>query len=206
MKLRKISAIVLALVVLTVGGVYATWTFSEETAGNASTDATLVLEGVSTGTEKGTIEVVASSEIFKIDQESISSHKAVLNVAEGAYVKVSFRPSASASTVVKEEGIPVKVVFSVSNNTFKVNEDGLYDAEGTATPIFSLNAASATINIPTSAWTENAGVFEYTIDRAAIVAMINIADLTIDTKASYDLFATALTGAKLTATASEVVA
>ncbi|MBQ9714631.1 MAG: hypothetical protein IJV83_04865 [Clostridia bacterium] len=112
---KKVTALMAAAMMVTVGGVYATWTYASESANIMDAEAELVYRlanSENTGSV-GTYKVSTNAKLL-IDQtggsDTATYHKAVLNittdnVGEAPYVKLAFKPSVSATADVKENGV-----------------------------------------------------------------------------------------------------
>ena len=111
MKAKMAMAAALATLV-TVGGVYATWTFSEGNTSAASTTVNVAMTGVNATTEKGTLSVMVMSSgglTLAVD-DSNNDHYPELK-KEGD-VTVTFTPSTTASQLIKDGGIDVQLTIS----------------------------------------------------------------------------------------------
>lgn len=81
--MKKLSLVMAAAMCLTVGGVYATWSYSEGQAGFAQTNVTVSLEGVDVSTNsKGGIHTTPDSVAVIIDQKAANDYSAVLKWGE----------------------------------------------------------------------------------------------------------------------------
>lgn len=112
---KKVTALMAAAMMVTVGGVYATWTYASDSANIMDAEAELVyrLENSENTGSVGTYKVSTNVKLL-IDQtggsDTATYHKAVLNFAtenvdEAPYVKLAFKPSVSATADVKENGV-----------------------------------------------------------------------------------------------------
>ncbi len=146
---KKVTLLAGLLTCVTVGGVYATWTY----AGNDTADVSSLVSVQLTSVEfKGSAGVytIDSTLSIHIDQENSSSHKAVLKYYQGTteitdgdveVLTIKFTPSSNASDTVKEQGINSWFTFKVSDAMqYQIDANGNYDAaNGTLTDIFAFD-------------------------------------------------------------------
>jgi hypothetical protein len=213
--MKKLSVLMASLMCLTVGGVYAAWTYAETNIANYHSEEKVVaLAEVSTdSTAYGTYKVEFSDD-FKIEIDSAQAlgltgkarpsntnpetdknnvyhqHEAVLT-ATGS-ITVSFKPSAQASDDIKDFGILTNVYFSTSK------EMGTMQWEGSN--IFEFNAHSCTFgfgddNLATGAvdsakWTKlEDGRFEYVFDTATLKSIFTLREgIVLDSSKLHDDF------------------
>ena len=93
--MKKLSLVMAAAMCLTVGGVYATWSYATGNITDVAEGARFAnLAGLGTASEKGEITVKVSGTTISIDQDTTSSvsHKAKL-VYHGTNPVVTFTPS-----------------------------------------------------------------------------------------------------------------
>lgn len=181
----KLALLALLSTVVTVGGVYATWTFAEGNTAASHTTTTVGMTGVNASTEKGSLSVMAATYKALID-DSDNNHLPDLKT-EGT-VTITFTPSASASEDIKANGIDVKFVISYVANAGgpATLEEWVYDG----TQIFDITYTATT---PYHLDKEDAvkgtdGVFTWTINSAdvGIVLHEDFDDKLIDTLDDYN--------------------
>lgn len=183
---KKLSTLVALATVVTIGGVYATWTFAEGQAPTASTTVNVAMTGATSSTEKGTLSVMVMGEngfTLAID-DSDNNH--IAEIMKSGVVTVTFTPSATASEDVKTNGIDVSCVISYAPYTngpatledWKYDSKQIFDIENDeATPIL-LNK-SAAVKDPST------GVFTWTITSGEVgIDLAN--EFKIDTYAKYE--------------------
>lgn len=195
--MKKLNALIALIVLVTIGGVYATWTYAGTNDIIDGTKEILVtLEDATTSGANGTYSISSNVELI-IDQESASSHKAVLIFNDNAEVTITFTPSINAPKEIKENGVASKYKFGTTTAmTYSVDQDGNYDkTNGEAKDIFLF--ANSTEKDFT--WTKNTKAdgtfyFTYTFDLAALKTEISINEFNLDTKTEYDAFKGCLTG------------
>ncbi len=104
----KLAVLGFLCAAITVGGVYATWTFSEGAAPKAEVDVKVSLAGESTGTQKGTLTVIVNdttNPLKLLIDDTNNDHNAEL--LKTGNVIVTFTPSDTATDDVKNNGIAV---------------------------------------------------------------------------------------------------
>ena len=165
----KLTFVALLSTIVTVGGVYATWTFAENSSTSASTTVNVAMTGVSSETEKGTLNVMVMGEngfTLAVDDAN-NDHYA--EIKKTGNVTVTFKPSASASADVKTNGVDVQCVISYAPYTdgpatledWKYESKQIFDiVNDSETPIL-LSKASATYN-------QETGVFTWTLTAAEV--------------------------------------
>ena len=182
----KLTVLGLLATVVTVGGVYATWSFAEKDAAAANTTVNVAMTGVNSSTEKGTLSVKVmgpNGYTLAID-DSNNDHYAEI-MATGV-VTVTFKPSADASSDVKSNGIDVQCVISYeaySNGPASLTEwkyDGkqIFNIINAAEDPIVLEKEDATFNSET-------GEFVWTIEAEDVgIALKN--EFFIDTLEKYN--------------------
>ena len=197
----KIALLAALSTAVTVGGVYATWTFAEKDSAAASTSVNVAMTGVNSETEKGTLSVmVMGSNGFSLAVDDANNdHYA--EAKKSGVVTVTFTPSASASETVKTTGVDVKCIISydpyaggpASLEEWKYDSKQIFDIE---------NDASDPIILSKSAATNNGGVFTWEIAAADIgIDLAN--DFYIDTLAKYNEMNAELAKGRFVLTVSE---
>ena len=103
----KLAVLAFLCAAVTVGGVYATWTFAENTTPEANTTVKVGMTGVTGATVKGTLSVTvmhSGGYTLSIDDPN-NDH--LPQIKEEGTVIVTFTPSAVAPEDVKQNGITV---------------------------------------------------------------------------------------------------
>ena len=200
--MKKLSVLMALMLVLTVGGVYATWSYAgTNDIADARAEAKVTIADVELKGSNGTY-TVTSNLVLSVDQAN-EDHEAMLvfasNDGQPIYLKVTFTPAANASQTIKNNGIDSALHFGVTTPMqYKMDGDGNYSATGTATDIFTLtptddHSGTFTKNI---SWTpESNGTFTYTMNEDALKNAIKLSQtFVLDTKTEYDAFSAALAG------------
>ncbi len=201
--MARLGIIALLLVCITITGVYAVWSYAgTNDIADAFAEAKVTISDVELTGANGTYKI-ESNLVLTIDQNPDNDdHEAILvfdsNNDQPIYLKVTFTPAANAPQTIKDNAVPSELYFGTTvPMTYRMDADGNYVAEGgTDVSIFTFtNPGNGTLD-NTFTWTPEAdGTFTYTMDEAALKAMIQLSQtFVLDTKAEHDAFRVALTG------------
>ncbi len=144
--MRKLTAIIALMLVVTIGGVYAAWNYAQ----GAVSKIDAYLDGVTKITEKvvttakGNISVNSENLSITIDDAN-NDHVAELKV-EG-YITVTFTPNEGADEVVDQNGIKMK--YQLSNTGLIYNEDAIF-AYSSAEVVMNNGNAAKSVTIQAS--------------------------------------------------------
>ena len=208
----KIALAAALATVVTVGGVYATWSFAENTANSASTTVNVAMTGITAATEKGTLSVMvmgANGFVLAVDDVD-NNHKP--DIKKEGVVTVTFTPAASASQDIKTSGIDVQ--FTVSYAAYAGGPATLQEWTYNSTQIFQFNnetsnTATESVHLSKESATkdDSTGVFTWTIqaDQVAIFLTEAMEEVLIDTKDKYDDMNEILADGHFVLTVSECV-
>lgn len=198
--MKKLSLLIALCMLLTIGGVYATWSYVGSTdiidafAESKVTIADAVIEGTYG------IYKIDSNLVLTVDQAN-DNHEAELvfgsNNDQPVYLTVTFTPSVNAPKAIKDNAIASELYFGVTTPMqYKMDADGNYSESGTPVDIFKFkNAGNGTLD-NTFAWTKNDdGTFTYTLNADALKEQISLSQtFVLDIKAEHDAFRSALKG------------
>ena len=199
--MKKVGLLMSLASVIVVGGVYATWSYSQGSVASATDEYAVVMTAETVKGEKGTFNVNSSSVTFEIGNKG-EYHPELRGTGE---VVVTFTPSVGADTAVREEGIDIKWSIGICEDgqgvwKYDKDFDGTVDEEFfTVTPT-EVTVAKATADKDTE------GRFVYTIPVSEIMNYIQLNvtdDFVLDTKAKYDSFASFLNDHHFVLTISE---
>ena len=185
--MKKIGLLMTLASLLVVGGVYATWSYSQGEVAAMSDEYGIVMTAETVKGTKGTFAVNSSSITFEVGNKG-EYHPELRGAGEAI---VTFSPSVGADTSVLENGIDIKWSLSVCEDGA---ENWKYDPLFQDNPtelLFTLDSTETTISKTEADSTSQPGRFIYTIDADDILQQItfNVADdFVIDTKAKYDSF------------------
>ena len=198
--MKKLSLLIALCMLLTIGGVYATWSYvgSTDIIDAKSEAKVTIAPAISEGTY-GTY-TIESNLVLSVDQAN-DNHEAELvfssNNDQPVYLKVTFTPNAYAPQSIKQSAVPSELYFGVTTPMqYKMDAAGNYDANGTPVDIFSFtNPSNGTLD-NTFTWTKNEdGTFTYELDVDDLKGQIMLSQtFVLDIKAEHDAFGDALVG------------
>lgn len=202
--MKKFSLLVAIALLITVGGVYAQWTYAQGNIQAASV-ANLApkLSGYASTTEKGTIKVDTTG-ITKLMVDDLppyggdkQDHIADF-VVEGKVV-VTFTPSAGADEHVKTNGIKMQYTLSIIYNTGANAENWVYpDINSTDQAIFTVDTQTVTVN-------NGNPTLEFEIDADQLMEMIQLGGtFKLDTVEDYENFNAIIGKAQIQISVSEI--
>ena len=208
MKVKSISALLVLALMLTIGGVYAVWTYAgTNDIADAYAETKVTIADVELTGANGTYKI-ESNLVLTIDQLN-EDHEAHLvfgsNNDAPIYLKVTFTPATNAPQDVKENAVPSELYFGVTTDMrYSVDAAGNYStAEGAqAIDIFKFANSGNGVLDNTFTWhAEDDGTFTYTLDADALreQIMLNVeafpgGKIVLDTKTEHDAFRVALIG------------
>ena len=187
--MKKLATLMTAAMVMTVGGVYATWSY----ANGASVDPTSVgvnvgIEGVETLVKKGAINIADNSFSLSLDQSTVG-YQAVWLASGSKTISFSFSANDITSIVL---GYTVEINTELK---YDLDDDGVEDQ------LFSLNtqqynamlAGKTYIDLGSFATATTAPITAQTIS-----SYITISDkLDLETKEKYDSFKAYIDGKQI---------
>lgn len=210
--MKKISALIAMFLCVTIGGVYATWSYAgTNDIADQQAEMKVTIAGASLTGANGEY-TIESNLVLTIDQAN-DDHEAELvfasNNSEAIYLKVTFTPATNAPQIIKDEAVASELYFDTTlTMEYTMDSNGNYDATGTAKPIFTfanpsntefspnISGVAANDSEKATKWTkESDGTFTYTMNEAALRAQIQLSQtFVLDIKAEYDAFGEALKG------------
>ena len=199
--MKKLSLLVALALVISVGGVYATWFYAETTMKTSEHEfKNLGITDVNTLAQTGTI-TVTDTLILKID-DNAGNHTpgwdADVNAGNAGKISIVFTPNSGANDTT------LKYTVTIANNTY--TPEG-----GSAQPIFTTDTIDAA---HTEAKVVLQGTFDYISPNASVTKEILLADITselsvnnaftLPTIDDYNAYSTALDNVVLKLTIEEV--
>lgn len=187
--MKKLSLLIALAMLISIGGIYATWVYSQSddvadiTNARAITMTNATFEGT-----YGTYNTDASTLLMKVDPKPGTSHTTSL-VITGEIV-IIFTPATHAPADIKGSGIPTTFSFGVSNPNWTYNGEKIISitSEGSGDVV----------------WTrQDNGTLTYTITAEMLSRILSLTEFELDTKADYDAYDAALTNGQITLTISD---
>lgn len=195
--MKKLSVLIVLMLVLTISGVYATWTYTQTTdVADEAVNMAMNLTDVVYAGSYGTYKVDHSGVTLTIDPKPGTTHTTALTIS-GSIV-VTFTPATHAPVEIKQNGVDSTFTFTLSNNAWTFDDDTT-DA----------NPAKAVVTLNHTGehdvtWTPvGDGTFTFTLDAAAIAEHISLGEFVLDTKVKYDAFNAALAQGQIIFTVSD---
>ena len=188
--MKKLSLLIAMILCVTIGGVYATWTYTQNTdVADETVNMTMNLTDVAYSGSYGTYVIDTTSLKLKIDPKEGTTHTTALKI-EGEIV-ITFTPNSVAPETVKENGIATTFQFGLTNADWK------YEGENIITLAHS-EAEQIVWGAPGSD-----GVFKFTISAEELANHIILTEFVLDTKLKYDAFNAALGQGQIKITVSD---
>ena len=188
--MKKLSLLVAMILCVTIGGVYATWTYTKST--NVMDDTvhmSLNLTKATNDASYGTYEVDTSSLAMVIDPKEGTTHTTALYITGD--IVITFTPGTYAPTEVKTSAIPTTFQFTLTNPNWE------YEGQ----KIITLAHQDAE-TVKWSGPDEN-GVFTFVISAKELAKHIILTEFVLDTFAKYEAFNLALGQGQISITVSD---
>ncbi len=184
--MKKLGLIIMLALVLTVGGVYATFNYAQKEIEPANASLGLTLAGKDTETEKGTIAVDARGYMIRVDDKDGTLKT---KYEHQGSISVTFTPAKGADDDVTQNGIKLKLEITINgNNLYK------------GTPILKLTDAYTNVgHVELNGGNKVKG----TINGINLAPYIEVLEYSLPTADDYDAYAAAFGGVSITITVSE---
>lgn len=191
--MKKLSILVALILCVTIGGVYATWTYSGAISTSSHKHMSVNLATATETNPKGTITNVYNSMDILIDDGG--SYNAVAKFS--GKMGFIFTPATGADSDIVANGI--KFAFTVEQSTpLQYNGSNIFNVTnstpttlGFGTKIDNTNAT--TLN-PEVNLTTHIGSFYIEVPASAVANCVEIASISLPTYADYEAFEDALVG------------
>lgn len=204
--MKKLSLLVALILCVTIGGVYATWTYAGEKVTDAKYESVIRLTDAVESGAYGTYTVESNLKLF-IDQSAVGDYSAKLvfskNNAEDnrdIFLKVTFKPNTDLATPdIITNGISSQLSFAALAPMQVKAKEATINVKGSSVKKYILDESASPVNIlkfadpETIVWTKDGDVFTFTLDQEALESKIKLAyDFYLPTKADYDTFSQGL--------------
>ena len=194
--MKKITALIMMAIMITVGGVYAAWVY-DDGAPDAKTESALsiVVKAPETSGKSGTLDIGALVEVAIDDIDDGEKYNAVLT-CEGS-ISITFKPSETAGADTKANGIHIKLTPVVESTATYEGKTIIETTGAVCSP--ALNQSGDNLDTPDEreigTYIKNGdGSFVWTLNSADILSLLKIGDFTLDTSAKHAEFTNALAG------------
>ena len=190
--MKKVSILIALALLLTVGGVYATWTYANQPITAVSRTATIQMAALGTESEAGVITPLFNGARIVIDDTG--SYKAGVTT-EGS-LDITFQPNAGSPDNIKDGIIAEYYVEWTGANTYK-------DDENQDIAIFTTTSTSASpVTIALTTDSNADGAYEASISVADLVDLLDFTQPTVDTLSEYTALSNVLSAGTFRVTVS----
>ena len=186
--MKRLGAIIAIALVLTIGGVYATFNYAQ--GGVVSLENETIskeLAGKTINTAKGEIKIKSNN--FKITVDDLDGNLHTKGHFENK-TTINFTPAPLADADVRANGIKLKLTITVTGNE--------YVDEGTTYKLFNISEAALTTGVTLNGGAKIINDFE--IDFADY---ITVTEIELSTPAKYEAYSEAFNATTITFTISE---
>lgn len=188
--MKKLSVLIALILCVTIGGVYATWTYTQNTdIADEQIHMTMNLTDVAYAGSYGTYRIDTSGLTMKIDPKEGTTHKTALYIT--GQIVITFTPNSVAPQEVKDNGVDSTFQLTLTNDNW------LYEGQKIVT-LQHNDAEEITWGAP-----DQNGVFSFVITAEELSQHITLTEYNLDTKAKYDAFNLALGQGQITITVSD---
>lgn len=189
--MKKLSLLVAMILCITIGGVYATWTYTQNTdVADEAININMNLTDVVYSGSYGTYKVDTTGLNLAIDPKAETTHITAL-YATGNIV-ITFTPNSVAPSDVKENAVKSTYTFTLANPNWK------YDGKDVVT----VNHTEKHDIV----WVDNEdGTFSYTISASDFMKHVSLTEFELDTKVKYDAYNAILGTGSIVITVSDGV-
>ncbi len=191
--MKKLSVLIALMLCITIGGVYATWSYAgTNDIADQLVETKVTIANIEYKEANGTY-TIDSNLVLTVDQAN-TQHEAKLiygsNNSDAPYIKITFTAADYASPEIKANGVLSELYFGTTT-TMKYE-----NVNGELVDIFWLSNTGNNQLDNTFTWApEGNGKFTYTLDQDDIEACIKLNDtFVLGTKAEHDAFRDALNG------------
>ena len=187
--MKKLSLLIALCMLLTIGGVYATWTYTQNTdVADEAVNMTLNLTDVAYSGSYGTYKVDTTGLTLSIDPKAGTTHITALYVTGN--IIITFTPNSVAPSEIKENGVPTTYAFTLANPNWQYNGQDIVTINHTEKHDID--------------WQDNGdGTFSYTISAADFMNHISLTEFELDTKVKYDEYNAVLGTGSIVITVSD---
>ncbi len=198
--MKRLSLLVAILLIATIGGVYAAWTYADSSTDMGThIERNITLDDAETTGLAGTYSMSTNLNMLKIVPNNQDDKKAVLDPTfvvdsgDKLTVTLNFTPTETAEGSVKANGIKTYVYFGTATDLVYRGNPIFNFGYGKGAP-YVINAIGETGGNAT--WTPNGDSFTCTIVFEDFAQFISFADpdLALPQRADWDEFRRALTG------------
>lgn len=198
--MKKLSALIALMLCITIGGVYATWSYAgTNDIADVLNESKITIADVELTGANG-VYTIESNLVLLVDQAN-EQHEAKLvfnsNDSNPIYLKITFKPAVNAPQDVKNNAVPSELYFGTTTPMqYKMDQDGNYNENGTATDILKFkNVSNDALDVNIDWVKQGDGTFTYELDKSDLEEQIQLnKTFVLDLKSEHDAFREALNG------------
>lgn len=183
--MKKLSLIVAMAVILTIGGVFATWTYNDGAVQSVNPTIGVAIEAAEQTGAAATLTADVSGVSLNVTNEGNFGTK--FDTANTGTVVITLAPNSLASDNIKQNGMALKI--TITENF----------ADVLSTDIITIS--NPVINVATTDLQESGSNFTYTFN---LLTHLTMANINIDTYAKYEDLKESLDDGKITITVETV--
>lgn len=210
--MKKLSLLIALCMLLSIGGVYATWVYTDATMEAGHHHFGLNMASVTSGVSKGSIAVLAAAEgasTLKISLDDLGERDYVAEAVINGHIDIIFLPNGSGSQDVLDNGVELQIEV-VQENPVQYSGKNVFNIAahepmsiGNGVKITEENALTL---FPGVDLTSYIGGFYYRVTAAQLnlSTLITVNDITLLTKPEYDAMERALTTGAIGLSITEV--
>ena len=203
--MKKLSTLIALALIVTIGGVYAAWSYAQGTTASSEITREINMAQVNTDSNKGTISVTPNNFAFLVDDINAVDYVAALTAT--GELAITFTPATGADASLADDGISMIATITVAKTAAATTYTGIdsTDAAQTVVPL----AANTTGNANVITITGNGVDGTTKITAAQILGALVFnegKDIKLPTKADNDRYHNVLKDYTIKITISEVVA
>ncbi len=188
--MKKLSLFLALAMLLTVGGVYAVWTYTQSTDVMDITTSSVI--DMTAATSIGTYGQYDFDNklVMTVDPKEGTTHTTSL-ILEGT-ITITFTPNTFAPTEVKENGITSYFSHDLAVAPWQYDGKDIITLDNDAHTIGTVNSNEE------RKWTKNAdGTFTYVIQAEDLAEHMILTEFVLDTKTEYDAYDDALAAGQI---------
>ena len=203
--MKKLSTLIALALIVTIGGVYAAWSYAQGTTASSEITREINMAQVNTDSNKGTISVTPSNFAFLVDDiEAVDYVAALTGTGELAII---FTPATGSDATLVSSGISMVATITVAKTAAATTYSGI-DSTGASQTVVPLVAKTeGNANVITITGNGVDGTTKITASQILGALVFNEGkDIKLPTKADNDRYHDVLKNYTIKITISEVVA
>ena len=190
--MKKLSLLIALALIVTIGGVYATWIYTGDDVADITDSKAIKLTNATFKDTYGTYTSNVDNLIITVDPKQNHTNNHTTSLIIEGYIEITFTPDENAPGDVKTGGVNTVYWFSVSKDNWTFN-----DGSGTKDIITFAHTGEEAKHQITWTYDSARGVCYARIEADEIARHFNLTEFYLDTKTDYDAFDAALQQAQL---------